>query len=665
LCVPFFAGLGRRYDELVEPCTAPCESRELGVLDAGQHQALRNVGIESHWYAVWDIMREGSLLVVGLVIATVLMRQIGSGIAFAAAIALTASGGVLVPEMSAAAVRADVVPLLVAAAWIVSMAAMSAVLFLLPTGRFVPRWAWLPAAALACCGSVLAVGYADEPNAPPGLMSVWLLLTAVGVGAQVYRYRLVADDVERQQLRWCAVGLAGWLCSLMLYLTVVEGGLLDPSAGGLRYPVGYLAFGLAATLLAACLPLAWAMAILRHRLWDVDHVLSRGALAAAVMIAVATTYGIVAFGVATLAGSDDSPIGPALTVIVAGAIIVAWRPAQRLTTRLFYGSRDAPYELLTALWAEANAHRADVETLRRLTERLAASLHLSGVQVVVRGETGPLVDLSVGDGGGPSQQVALVAEGEAVGTMQVWPRSGEASLSRRDVELVENCTAPFAHLAATVRLTEELRRSRSELVRTREDERARVHRDLHDDLGPSLAGQILLLEAARDAIGSDPNKASRLVDIVRRRSDEMVGDVRRIARDLRPIVLDQLGLAAALQRIGSHEGDVELVVRVGELPPLSAAVEVAVYRVVTEAYANAVRHSEARHISIDVGVVDGVVHARIEDDGTGFDRAASFESGLGLMSMRARAEEIDGHLLITTAPDAGTVVEMAVDPWAD
>jgi signal transduction histidine kinase len=630
-----------------------------------QQQALRDIGIEPYVYAMWDIVREGALLVVGLVIGTMLVRRIGSMVALAGAIALTASGGVLVPEMSGAAVRSGVAPLLVDAAWVVSMAAMAGVLFVMPTGRFVPRWGWVPGTGLALLGAVLAVGYADEPEPPLGLLVCWLLLAAVGVGTQVYRYRIVADELERQQLRWCAVGLAGWLGSLVLYITLVEGGLLDPSAARLRYPVGYLAFGLAATLSAACLPFAWAMAILKHRLWDIDRMLSRGALAAAVMIALATTYGLVAFGMASLAGGGNSPAGVISTLAVVGALVFAWRPAQRLTTRLFYGSRDAPYELLTALWTEANARRADVDTLQRLTERLTRSLHLSGAQVVVGSETGRLFDCSEGRGSGPSHEITLVAEGRAVGALRVWPRTGEAVLSRRDVELVERCAAPFAHVAATVRLTEELKRSRSALVRAREHERARVHRDLHDDLGPSLAGQILLLEAARDAITSDPDEASRLVEVVRQRSDEMVGDVRRIARDLRPLALDQLGLPAALRRIGAHDGDVDVDVRIGDLPTLPPAVEVATYRVVTEAYTNALRHSGARRIGIAVDLVDGSLHARVDDDGTGFDPDAVDGHGVGLASMRTRADEIDGRLLITSAPDAGTVVEMVVNPWMD
>ena len=249
-------------------------------------------------------------------------------------------------------------------------------------------------------------------------------------------------------------------------------------------------------------------------------------------------------------------------------------------------------------------------------------------------------------------------------------RLGEADVPDRDVRLVTNASAPIAHLAATVRLTGGLRRSQANLVNAREEERRRIHRDLHDDLGPTLAGQALLLDAASSTIDDDPAAATEFVDKARYRADELVDHIRRLSRDLRPSALDQLGLGPSLRRAVSAAGDggVHVEADIGDLDGLSAANETAAYRIITEALTNAIRHSGAETIHVRVhSRDDGGIDAMISDDGCGRTPTArsGSGSGVGLRSMHQRATELGGQVTITSRPERGTIVELVLPGGAN
>jgi signal transduction histidine kinase len=203
----------------------------------------------------------------------------------------------------------------------------------------------------------------------------------------------------------------------------------------------------------------------------------------------------------------------------------------------------------------------------------------------------------------------------------------------------------------------ELQRARERLVAAREEERRRLRRDLHDGLGPALAGAALKVEAAENLLGSKPGAAAALLGDARAEIQDAVADVRRLVYDLRPPALDELGLAGALrEQAGRLSAASELRIDVHASPSLNglpAAVEVAAYRIVLEAMTNAARHARARRCVVRIEV-DGALELEIGDDGQGLP--SGYRAGVGLASMRERAEELGGICEIEPGGAPGTRV---------
>jgi signal transduction histidine kinase len=204
-----------------------------------------------------------------------------------------------------------------------------------------------------------------------------------------------------------------------------------------------------------------------------------------------------------------------------------------------------------------------------------------------------------------------------------------------------------------VRVTVELQAARELLVTSREEERRRLRRDLHDELGGQLAGISVQMGRLRGLIETDAAAADELVLELRGEIRTAIGGVRRILQNLRPTALDQLGLTAALREISGQAARQGLRVTV-ELPddlgPLPAAVDVATYRIVQEAFANVERHAHASSCDLHVWVDDGL-HVVVRDDGIGLVDRNGSQLGVGLDAMRERAAELGGTCAIYS--DAG------------
>jgi signal transduction histidine kinase len=192
-------------------------------------------------------------------------------------------------------------------------------------------------------------------------------------------------------------------------------------------------------------------------------------------------------------------------------------------------------------------------------------------------------------------------------------------------------------------------------VLAREEERRRLRRDLHDGLGPALAGLALKIDATRDELQPDP-AATALLHSLKADVQDAIADIRRLVYALRPPALDELGLLAALQiQIARYQQpDLQITLDApSDTPILSAAVEVAAYRIITEALTNVVRHAGARHCLVRLAL-SGAVEIAVIDDGCGLGLAR--QNGVGLISMRERAEELGGWVAIEPAAGGGTQV---------
>jgi signal transduction histidine kinase len=351
-----------------------------------------------------------------------------------------------------------------------------------------------------------------------------------------------------------------------------------------------------------------------------------------------------------------------ISLVVIGLIAILFQPLrdrlQRAVNRLVYGERDDPYAVLSQLGKHMQATVAPESVLPTIVETIARSLKLPYAAIVLKQEDELSVVAAYGSPTEQEQRFPLVYQTNQLGELVLSPRSQGEPLTPADQRLLHDLTPQIGVAVNAVRLTVDLQRSRERLVTTREEERRRLRRDLHDGLGPQLASQTLTLTAARKLLHENPDAADALLADATVHVQEAITDIRRLVYDLRPPALDDLGLIAALrEQIAQYQSSgISFTLDVpDQLPELSAAVEVACYRIIQEALTNVVRHAHARICMIHIAL-NGVLILEITDDGTGL--TAECRPGVGFSSMRERAEELGGSCTIESrpAPAGGTRV---------
>jgi two-component system, NarL family, sensor kinase len=468
-----------------------------------------------------------------------------------------------------------------------------------------------------------------------------LLLSVVSL---MVRFRR-ASGQERQQLKWLAAVGVVWLG-----LLVVIGSLFGRSR---------LWDAVVWAVLASAMYAAIGIAVLRHRLYDIDLLLSR-----------TLVYGLLTVGgVGVYVGVVKSTewllregVGWGGSLLATAVIAVGFAPArdrlQRWVDRRLYGDRHDPVRAMARLG----------ERLRDAPSGVPGGDVLAGVlQAVCETLRLPSASLRVEDGvevaafGRPStasEQVSLEHEGQRVGQLVVGVRAGEDALGVADRQVLQVLAAPVAVALHAVLLSQELQRSRERLVATREEERRRLRRDLHDGLGPILTAVTLKADAARSALGSAPDRADGLLAELRGDANQAIGDLRRVIYDLRPAALDELGLLGALSQQVDRFGRQGLSITLHApptLPVLPAAVEVATYRILTEALTNIARHAHAHQVTITVAI-DGELRLEVHDDGTtSTTNGDGWRPGVGLQSMAERVAEVGGTLHAGPTPTGGRV----------
>ncbi|WP_300008838.1 sensor histidine kinase [Pseudonocardia sp.] len=457
----------------------------------------------------------------------------------------------------------------------------------------------------------------------------------------VVRYRNGGEQLRRQLL---------WLVLAVLVMVVA---LVVWGPGG----DGPLVLIL---LCIAAVPAAMTIAVLRHHLLDIRLAVSRAVLYGLLTAGAVGAYlGLVAVADAVLR-SDIGPgdigpgdIGPGSPLLATLLIAVGFNPVrvrlQRVVDRALYGDRADPVRAVSRLGARLASHAgtdpADGPAVVREALRLPyAALRSGGVEQAADGEPTERVET-----------VALVYRGEQVGELVVGVRTGQQRLDRADRAVLELLAAPLAIAVHATALSDAVQRSREHIVAAREEERRRLRRDLHDGLGPVLTGMTFLADAATNLLRTDPDRALELLGRLRAGAGEGLDDIRRLVHELRPPSLDELGLVGALSRradlLRSTGRDV-VVEAPAELPPLTAAVEVAAFRIAEEALTNAIRHSRADHVRAEL-VVNGALEVTVTDDGG--PARAPWRPGVGMASMRERATEIGGTCEIGPVPAGGRV----------
>jgi signal transduction histidine kinase len=534
-----------------------------------------------------------------------------------------------------------------------------------PDGRVPgPRWRWIRWALIGAVLATVAGGliapietrlgnHWHGPFTPAGTLGdnlqildvLGVLLTAVagvgGLAGLVSRWRHGGPIVRQRLLLFaCAIAVS------VLFLIVVLVWVSVSTGNTPRYLFA---------LVELPPPIAVAIATLNHGLYDLRRAANRTLLWLLLTAATTAIYGAVVATAAALSPDHRAWWPPALAAGAAALALVPLRDRlQRFTRRVVYGRWREPYEVLTGLAARLEGAAADLDSLlESAIAELAAELDLRDVSIreldgsVVAGATVP------GD-----KSVSLLAYGVAVGELRF--QALDRQLSEAEERLVRDLARQLGATLHAGTMAGDLQRAREKLVLAREEERRRLRRDLHDGIGPALAGLTLKAETARALLPTDTQAVAAQLDDL---SDEIratVVDVRRVVEGLRPPALDELGLEGAcrqaVDRLTRASNVASTVQLCGELAGLPAAVEVAAFRIVLEAVTNIVRHSEARTCCVSLAASDGALAVTVEDDGRGLLDGPG--SGSGLSTMRERAEELGGTLAVTTTPRGIRVTAM-------
>ena len=537
------------------------------------------------------------------------------------------------------------------------------ILLLLPDGRLPSRrWRIVTAAAVgtqvalvtayafasgpaAGEDSALPAGVNDLPN-PVGILprsfaeqagslEPWLLQAPLLVALAAIVVRLWRGNAD-ERLR---LGEVLFAAGLFVVLSVL-GHTLWPAAADVLDVLG-----------AALLGISITVAVLRRRLGSLDVVLHHSFVYAVLTALIALGYA----GVVALLARVGVALPPFGQGVVTAAIALAVLPVrgvvQRAVTTALYGDRGNPSAAVRRLDAQLVGTTTLAEALDGIARTTTAALRVPWAAVAVEGHQAEH---------GNRRPGAAVTVRRAEGSGHPLTMSVACPPGRRwtaeDEKLLADLARQGGRIITAMLLAEALLASRQQLVTAREEERARLRRDLHDELGPTLAGLVMQLAGLRQLLEESPDLAATRVPRLESAARTALEDVRRVSRELRPPSLDELGLEGAL-----HDHAVRLGLTASStatlLPALPAAVEVAAYRIGAEALTNIARHAQTTRAELAVRVDGDQLSLTVTDDGVGW---AGEGVGVGVVAMRERAEELGGWLDIESVSGAGTAVRVGL-----
>ncbi len=399
--------------------------------------------------------------------------------------------------------------------------------------------------------------------------------------------------------------------------------------------------------------------ILRGRLFEVDFLINRSLFYGAWTLLVLAIYGLVLGVLGLFFPAQDNLLG---ALLATGMVAVLFQPLreklQRAVNRLLYGERDDPLEVLSRLGKRLETGVPAEHVLFTLVETIAQALKLPFVGIALSGRETARLAAQFGNRVPDALEFPLSFQGTTTGRLLVAPRRREESFKPAEMRLLRNLARQAGAAVRAAQLTADLQFSRQQLVTTREEERLRLRRDLHDGLGPALASVVWQIDSARELVVTDPAEAVNLLESSIEQAQMALADIRRLVYGLRPPALDELGLVGALQQaVGQFQPTAVIIDAPEPLPSLPAAVEVAAYRIVQESLKNAVAHGKARKCRVCL-TTNSRLNLTISDDGLGLP--ATIKPGIGLLSMRERAEELGGSFEIQAAERGGTAVAVSL-----
>lgn len=471
------------------------------------------------------------------------------------------------------------------------------------------------------------------------LITAVVLLGLVAAAAVEWRHRR-GPVAERNGLGWLALGTA--VLALSFVPLALPWGMLPIPVW--VTPVLHLAS-------QAVYPAAVLVAVLRGRMWGLQLAVSRTVLAGLMTVTLTTTYVVVTWLVTRV--EPGSGLGQ---LVGAAAVAVAVQPArlwlERRVHRLVHGTAATPEHVVRRLGSHLSLEGSAEALLGGLAEDVGTAMRLESVTLAVPGGD----DVVWGTPSGAPVTVPLRHRGEEVGAMVVTLPGGE-SLGAAGQHTLSDLANVVATAVAVTRAARDVEEARQRLASARLAERRVIRREIHDGLGPSLAGLRLGLRGARNLLDTDPAAAAELLGTLQDELDQRVADVRTLSHSLLPPVLDELGLGAALHELAARYAEDGLEVRL-DLHHDDVAdpqVAAAAYGIIGEALVNVSRHSGASVCTVRTTSAAGVLEVLVSDAGRGIGEQA--RAGVGSRSMRERAEEQGGRLEIHSRLGAGTTVQ--------
>jgi signal transduction histidine kinase len=582
-------------------------------------------------------------------------------------------------------------------AFVFPSGALALLLLLFPDGHL-PSRRWRPVAVMAVILSVLiAAAGAFTPGelqtetvfahalnpigVPLGSVLVtvfdviglaWLLgfvVLVVGAAAPFVRFRRSAGD-ERLQLKWIATAV---IVSAVGTVALTLAQSFFPAFPQVSDLVIALGFGCA-------VPAAAGIAIFKHRLYDIDLVISRTLVYGSLAVFITAVYVGIAVGLGALIGGGGKP-NLALSILATAIVAVGFQPArerlQPIANRLVYGKRATPYEVLSQFSERVAGSYAMDDVMPRMARVLAEGTGAQRADVwlrngavwreaavwpdtAARAASIHAVDGALPDTGGTSRLVEVRHQGTLLGALGVTKRTGE-SLTPVEEKLLLDLAGQAGLVLQNVGLTsdlqarlDDLRASRQRLVSAQDQERRRLERNLHDGAQQHLVAIKVKLGLAEMLLGRDPDRAQQTLDQLKSDADEALETLRDLARGIYPPLLADKGLLVALES-QARKATVPVSVEAHAIARYPQDIEAAVYFCVLEALQNVQKYAQASHVTVGLRGEERGVTFSVADDGRGFE-VASMKRGAGLANMADRLDALGGRLHIVSAPGEGTTI---------
>jgi signal transduction histidine kinase len=476
--------------------------------------------------------------------------------------------------------------------------------------------------------------------------ALFLVLLVPALVSLAIRYRQ-GDQRLRQQMKWLGLAIAGVLACQVV-------ALLAKAAGQQDTVLTVVPDAITPLLVLLGIPVAMAIAILRHRLFDIDVIISRALLFTLLSAGVTAVYAAIVLGIGTLVGSGNDPL---LTIAAAVVIALVFQPlrqrATRLANRLVYGERATPYQVLSD-FAAGMAGQLDLgDALDRMVSLLAGAAGATRVEAWLR------VGAELAAPDPPTRVVPVRHADDLLGAISLHKPPNEALNTAEDsllqhlasqAGLVMRNAKLNAELQATI---DELRASRRRLVEAQDAERRKIERNLHDGAQQQLVALAIQLSLLADT-ADDPALVRQAIPELKAQPSTALDDLRTLARGIYPPLLAEQGLVMAL-RTQAARSPVPVEVKARDVGRYTPDAESTVYFCVLEARQNVAKHARASRVTVWLAAAEDGLEFSVTDDGAGFPAAAQ-RPGSGLQDMSDRLAAHGGTLDIRSEPGQGTTV---------